>query len=446
MRRIPFLLAVVAGALAVLTGPALAASVRTAVSPSNSSLPTISGTPRSGQSLSATSGSWAGTAPIAFAYQWQRCNGSGSGCSSIGGATNQNYVAANGDVGATIRVQVTGSNSDGSNQALSAATGVVAGLGTAPANTKAPSLSGKAQEGQTVTVSNGGWTGEEPITFSYQWQACTPSAVCSDIAGATGKSYLVGSSQVGSTLRGTVTAANSIGKASAPSNGSVAVTAKASSPVNTGLPVITGSLSVGQTVQASAGNWTGLGTSAFGYQWSRCNTDGTSCASISGATGQSYGIGQVDTGNALRVNVTATNSNGTTSATSAASIIAAKVNLTARFNAVLRANQEVRHPQRISSRAAGRFTARLTGRTLSWTLTFSHLSGRPTITGLNRGSRGSSGVAFKTLCRRCSSPRHGSLTLTASQRDAMVSGGTYVNIHTGRNSQGEIRGQINRVS
>ena len=96
--------------------------------------------------------------------------------------------------------------------------------------------------------------------------------------------------------------------------------------------------------------------------------------------------------------------------------------------------------------AAGHFTAKLTGRTLRWTLTFTHLTGRPTVTGLNKGVRGTNGVAFKTLCRNCYSPSHGTLTLTASQRDALVRGRTYVNIHTMKNRLGEIRGQINRVA
>ena len=59
----------------------------------------------------------------------------------------------------------------------------------------------------------------------------------------------------------------------------------------------------------------------FSYQWSRCNSNGSSCANISGATGQSYGVGQADLRMALRVNVTAKNSTGSTMATSAASVI-----------------------------------------------------------------------------------------------------------------------------
>ena len=103
-------------------------------------------------------------------------------------------------------------------------------------------------------------------------------------------------------------------------------------------------------------------------------------------------------------------------------------------------------PHGVSSRAAGHFTAKVTGKMLSWTLTFSHLTGRPTVTGLNKGVRGVNGAAFKTLCRGCSSGAHGMVMLTASQLDTLKRGGAYVNIHTKRNSYGEIRGQIGRVS
>ena len=349
MRGTPFLLAIVASALTLTAGSALAGVARTAASPSNTSLPAISGSTHAGQTLTASSGSWDGTTPITYVYSWERCNSSGSGCAAIGGATSQNYVVSTSSVGRTIRVEVTATNTDGTNQALSAATATIAA-------------------------------------------------------------------------------------------------ATSNSPVNTALPLISGTTSVGQTLQASTGTWTGLGTSGFAYQWTRCNLDGTSCASISGATGQSYGIGQVDLGNAVRVNVTATNSSGATSASSAASLIAVKTVQIAGFNAVLRTGQEVGGTNATKRGAAGHFTAKLTGNSLHWTLTFAYLTGRPTVIGLNRGVRGSNGIAFKTLCRNCYSPHQGTLTLTASQAAAMRAGATYVNIHTLRNKSGEIRGQINRVS
>jgi len=446
MRRIPVLLFAAACLLTTGSGSALASALRTVAAPTNSSLPSISGTARSGQTLSATSGAWDGAAPISYAYQWQRCDSSGSGCGAIGKATNQNYVTSGADVGKTVRVQVTAANGDGSNQALSAATASIVDTGTAPVNTKQPSPSGQAEDGQKATVDNGTWSGQTPISYGYQWQSCTAAGACTDIAGATAKSYTVGSSQVGSLLRATVTATNSAGKASAFSNMTAAVTgtSKPASPVNTSLPLISGSLSVGDTVQATNGVWTGLTSNSFAYQWSRCNSAGGSCANISGATGQSFGVGQVDFGNALRVSVTATNRSGSTSAVSASSAIARTV-LTARFTGTLRAGQEVTRPRGTSSRAIGQFTAKLTGKTLRWTLTFSHLTGRPTVAGLHKGLRRTNGTAFKTLCRLCSSPTHGTLTLTASQVDAMLRGRAYVNIHTSRNRLGEIRGQIGRA-
>ena len=446
MKRIPLLLVVLISSLMVVSGSALASARHAATSPTNTSGPTITGTAATGATLSATSGTWNGTTPISYAYQWQRCNSSGSSCGSISGATNQNYVVSNGDAGRTIRVQVTATNADGSNQALSGATGTIVNPGAIPANTKQPDPSGKAEDGQKVTVDTGNWSGQKPIAFSYQWQACNAAVVCTDIAGATGQSFIVTSSQVGSKLRAMVTATNSTGKSTASSNLTAAVVAKTSgSPVNTTLPLISGSALVGHTVQSSTGVWTGV-TTTFGYQWSRCNTNGTSCANIFGATGQSYGIGTVDAGNALRVSVTATNSTGSGSATSAASTITATFVLKASFSATLRTGQEVPRPHGTRVGAAGHFTAKLTGSTLRWTLTFTHLTGRPTVAGLNKGVRGMNGVAFKTLCRNCYSPSHGTLTLTASQRDALVRGRTYVNIHTMKNRLGEIRGQINRVA
>jgi hypothetical protein len=446
MRRIPFFLAAVS-ALTVMSGSALASVARTVASPpANTTLPTISGTAREGQTLSAASGSWSGVTPIGYAYQWQQCNAAGSSCKSIGKATNQNYVVSHNDTSNTLRVEVTATNPDGKSQALSAATAAVAPLGNAPANTKQPDPAGTPQDGQTLTVDTGSWSGLQPITFSYQWQSCTAAnLVCTNLAGMTGSSYLIDPALIGSLLRAAVTATNSAGNSSTFSNLTTAVTAKAVAPVNTKLPAIAGSPAVGQRLSASTGTWTGVAANGFAYQWSRCNSNGSACATITGATGQSYGVGRADAGMALRVNVTATNSTGSTSATSAASRVGAAVAAAPKFTAVLRAGQEVTRPKGVPAAAAGHLTAKLTGRTLSWTLTFVHLSGRPTVAGLNKGVRGANGPAFKTLCWKCGSGAHGTLTVTASQRDALLRGRTYVNIRTARNMYGEIRGQIIRL-
>ena len=248
---------------------------------------------------------------------------------------------------------MTATNADGTNQALSAATARSPLPATAPANTKQPNPSGTAQDGQTVTVDNGSWSGQKPITFSYQWQSCTAANRSAPTSPARpARAILIGTSQVGSTLRATVTATNSAGKTSAFSNLTAAVVAKTRARRSTRrLPLISGSLLVGHTLQASTGTWTGLATNGFGYQWSRCNTNGTSCASISGATGQSYGVGQVDLGNALRVSVTATNSTGATSAISAASVIAATARPDGRLQRRAPRRPGVSRPHRTPRRA-----------------------------------------------------------------------------------------------
>src|SRR5919201_1067295 len=106
--------------------------------PSATSAPTISGTPQQGQTLSASTGSWSGTTPISYAYQWQRCNSSGGSCTPVAGATASSYLLVSADVGSTMRVSVTGINSAGSATASSAATAVVGALPSAPAPSATP--------------------------------------------------------------------------------------------------------------------------------------------------------------------------------------------------------------------------------------------------------------------------------------------------------------------
>lgn len=91
--------------------------------PANSTPPEISGVAQDGQTLTASTGSWSG-APTAYAYQWQRCDTSGS-CASVSGATMSSYGVMTADVGKTLRVVVTATNTGGSASVTSAATTVV---------------------------------------------------------------------------------------------------------------------------------------------------------------------------------------------------------------------------------------------------------------------------------------------------------------------------------
>jgi hypothetical protein len=78
-------------------------------------------------------------------------------------------------------------------------------------------ISGAAQVGQTLTTSNGSWTGS-PTGYTYVWQRCDASGNnCGMISSATSQSYRVASADVGSTIEAWVTAYNSVGSATAKS-------------------------------------------------------------------------------------------------------------------------------------------------------------------------------------------------------------------------------------
>ena len=68
------------------------------------------------------------------------------------------------------------------------AAGATARTVAAPGNTSPPAVSGSAKVGQVLTVSNGAWTGS-PTGYVYQWQRCTSSTSCVDIASASSQTY-----------------------------------------------------------------------------------------------------------------------------------------------------------------------------------------------------------------------------------------------------------------
>jgi hypothetical protein len=106
-----------------------AVAITALVAPRNTAAPTISGTPQEGQTLTAHPGTWTGTAPITFAFQWRRCNAEGGQCGSIAGATAQSYVATAQDVGHTLRARVTGRNARGTARVDSGPTPQIAAAG-----------------------------------------------------------------------------------------------------------------------------------------------------------------------------------------------------------------------------------------------------------------------------------------------------------------------------
>lgn len=97
----------------------------------------------------------------------------------------------------------------------------------APTNTGSPAISGTAQEGSTLTASNGSWTSSSTVTYTYAWQRCDANgANCAAISGATKSTYVLVSDDIGKTLRVAVGASNTDGSSSATSAQTAVVTAK----------------------------------------------------------------------------------------------------------------------------------------------------------------------------------------------------------------------------
>ncbi len=98
--------------------------------------------------------------------------------------------------------------------------GSIGGIPAAPANTALPAITGTAQVGHTLTVSNGTWTGTPAPTFAHVWRAAGVA-----ISGATAQTYAPVEADIGKAITCTVTATNTAGSASATSAGTAAVIA-----------------------------------------------------------------------------------------------------------------------------------------------------------------------------------------------------------------------------
>ena len=177
--------------------------VEPTIAPASTGAPALSGTAAVGQKLTCSQGTWTGSPAPTFAYQWKRDG------ANIAGATDSTYTVVAGDAGHALTCTVTATNAGGSTSASSNSLTAT----SPPANTGAPALTGTALTGQTLTCSQGTWTGSPTPTYAYQWKRAG-----ANIAGATASTYLLVAGDVGQAIKCTVTATNSQGSASADSN------------------------------------------------------------------------------------------------------------------------------------------------------------------------------------------------------------------------------------
>jgi hypothetical protein len=169
-------------------------------------------------------------------------------------------------------------------------------------------------------VSNGTWS-DTTATFAYQWLRCPASggqpdgSDCAVIGGATAATYAVATGDVNFRLRAKVTATTGGGSTAAVSDATAAVAAQAGPP-NTAPPTISGSTTVGSTLTANPGTWTGSSVT-FTYQWNRCDAAGANCTAIANATNTTYVLANEDVGHTIRVAVTGKDATGPNTVNSA---------------------------------------------------------------------------------------------------------------------------------
>jgi hypothetical protein len=115
---------------------------------------------------------------------------------------------------------------------------------------------------------------------------------------------------------------------------------------------------------------------------------------------------------------------------------------TTTVKATLNAKQEVPKQVVKDTKAKGLFTGKLVGSKLTWKLTFSGLTGKATAAHIHMGAMGKAGNVVIPLCTPCKSGAHGRTTITAAVKKALMQHKLYVNVHTAKNPNGEIRGQL----
>jgi hypothetical protein len=195
-------------------------------------LPAISNKSRSGTSIIAgdtlfvTRGTWNesnSTDPqtkLSYNYVWMRCPASGP-CTPIGGPSSSSYTTSASDVGDTIYVEVTATNTLGSKQVSSAKVGPVLPV-LVPAATSPPTISGATTPGSILTVtSKGTWTGQPTPSYKYQWLLCSADRASSCApAGAAGgtKTLTLTTADLGKYVAAAVSASNRGGTTLATSN------------------------------------------------------------------------------------------------------------------------------------------------------------------------------------------------------------------------------------
>ena len=282
--------------------------------------PTITGTARVGETLTADTsgiGDENGLDNVSFSYQWiAEADGTDS---DIAGATSSSYTLVAADAGKSIRVRVNFTDAASHQESLtSQPVGPVAPRTSQQRSnsiaTGAPTITGTARVGETITVDTSGIADEDGLdnaTFEPQWIR-SDGTTDTDIAGATSTTYLVTTDDVDSLLKVRVSFTDDAGNdESLTSAATSAVSAKApGAPGSVEVqPAGTGKLAVSWVEPASDG---GAPVTGYTVQWKEAAGSWDSPADVSAATTTetSHTISRLSLGTEYSVRIIATNSVG----------------------------------------------------------------------------------------------------------------------------------------
>jgi hypothetical protein len=280
--------------------------------PTSKGPPIVANIVQQRKKLSASTGSWAGSGAVGYAYQWYRCDAAGAHCKSIHGSTAVTYTPVGKDVGQTLGLAVRASDSTGTSTAYASLVGPVPAADATLASAAQPTITGEPSQGQLLQVSTGSWT-QPPTAYSYQWQRCNPNGrLCAPIPGATSSSYMPAPEDLGLAVLAVVHA--TVGAAA---QDALSVATRPIAPAGPTLvepPTVVGTAKQGARLTGSTGTWTGSGAIAYAFQWYRCDAKGAHCKSIHGATKSTYVQVAKDVRKTIGFAVRATDAVGTTTA------------------------------------------------------------------------------------------------------------------------------------
>jgi hypothetical protein len=267
--------------------------------------PSVIGTAAAGKQLTGLSGTWAGFDTITYHFQWFRCNAAGASCLSVHGATSPTYALGNRDVGKTLGLTVYATDSTGTASAYSSLVGPIASKRPLLESTAQPVVTGPTMEGKVVQVTTGTWS-PTPPTLAYRWERCNGNGrACAAIPKATASSYTITGADLGHALLAVVQATNGTTMQYAFSTSTPPVVDRSvRGPAPLAGPAVAGAGIQGQQLIAQAGIWQGVGPIVFGYGWYRCDTGGSHCSPIAGASHNVYTTGSADVGRTIGLTLT----------------------------------------------------------------------------------------------------------------------------------------------